>query len=189
MKINTTSIDGAYLIDLDVFGDERGYFLESYHHRKYVEQGLNVEFVQDNRSQSKKNVLRGLHYQIEDPSGHLIYVTHGKVFDVGVDLRKSSPTFGETISFVLTADKPQQLYLPAGVAHGFCTLNETNEILYKCTTYYNPEDEAGLLWNDPDLGIRWPVKNPDINERDAQYPRLKDIQPSNLPVMNKECEI
>lgn len=182
MKFNQTNIQGAYLIDLDIYRDDRGFFLESYQRQKYADQGLDVEFVQDNRSRSKKNVLRGLHYQIQNPIGQLIYVTHGEVFDVGVDLRKGSPTFGAHISFTLAADKPQQLYLPAGVAHGFCTLGETNEILYKCTEYYYPEDEAGLFWNDPDLGIQWPIENPNINDRDGVYSRLKDIPLSRLPI-------
>lgn len=182
MKISPTAIDGAFLIDLDVYGDERGFFLESYHALKYVEQGLDAQFVQDNRSQSKKNVLRGLHYQVQEPIGQLIYVTQGVVFDVGVDLRVGSETFGAHVSFTLSGSNPQQLYLPPGVAHGFCTLGEINEILYKCTEYYYPEDEAGLLWNDPELGIQWPIDNPNINDRDEQYPRLKDIQPSQLPI-------
>jgi len=181
MKVTTTPIPGALLIDLDVHGDGRGFFLESYQRRRYAAAGLDVEFVQDNRSFSRKGVLRGLHYQARHPIGHLVYVTHGRVFDVGVDLRPGSPAFGRHVAFTLAADRHQQLYLPPGVAHGFCALAEENEILYKCTDYYHPEDEAGVLWNDPDIGIHWPLADPVIHPRDAAYPKLRNIDPSGLP--------
>ncbi len=181
MKVHKTEIDGACLIDLDVFGDKRGFFLESYEKKRYVDHGINVEFVQDNRSYSGKGVLRGLHYQVEHPIGQLIYVIRGRVFDVGVDLRRESPTFGKHVAYTLSADKPQQLYLPPGVAHGFCTLAEENEILYKCSEYYYPDDEAGILWSDPDIGIDWPVSNLLVKGRDAEYPLLKDVTGSRLP--------
>ena len=181
MKVTKTAIDGAYLIDLDVYGDKRGFFLESYQQKRYAEHRLDAKFVQDNRSFSLKGVLRGLHYQIKHPIGHLIYVTHGSVFDVGVDLRVNSPSFGKHIAFTLTAEKNQQLLLPAGVAHGYCTLAQENEILYKCTEYYYPDDEAGVIWNDPDIGIEWPISHLVINERDAAFPTLKSIVPSRLP--------
>lgn len=181
MKFTETEIAGAYLIDLDVHGDRRGFFLESYQRRRYAECGLDVEFVQDNRSFSLKGVVRGMHYQAKHPIGHLVYVTRGCVFDVGVDLRMGSPTFGRHIAFTLSAEKNQQLYLPPGVAHGFCTLGEENEILYKCTEYYYPDDEAGVLWNDTDLEIRWPVTNPVIKPRDAAFPRLREIDSTRLP--------
>src|SRR5574341_275656 len=181
MKVTKTAIPGVVLIDLDVHGDERGYFLESYQRRCYANLGLDVEFVQDNRSFSRKGVVRGMHYQVRHPIGHLVYVTHGRVFDVGVDLRPGSPTFGKHIAFTLAAENNQQLYLPPGVAHGFCTVGEENEILYKCTDYYFPGDEAGVLWNDPDLGIQWPLMHPSINPRDAAFPKLKNIDPARLP--------
>jgi len=181
MKVTRTAIPGAFLIDLEVHGDKRGYFLESYQRRRYANLGLDAEFVQDNRSFSQKGVLRGMHYQVRHAIGHLVYVTHGRVFDVGIDLRPKSPTFGKHIAFTLAAENNQQLYLPPGVAHGFCTLGEENEILYKCTDYYFPDDEAGVLWNDPDLGIQWPLTNPVITPRDAAFPRLKNIDPANLP--------
>lgn len=181
MKVTQTAIAGAYLIDLDIHGDRRGFFLESYQRRRYAGYGIDAEFVQDNRSFSQKGVVRGMHYQVEHPIGHLVYVTHGCVFDVGVDLRAGSPTFGRHIAFTLSAESNQQLYLPPGVAHGFCTLGEENEILYKCTEYYYPDDEAGVLWNDPDLKIQWPAMNPVIKPRDAVFPRLKDIDPAKLP--------
>ena len=181
MKVTETKIGGAYLIDLDIFSDERGFFLESYQHQRYVKYGLDVNFVQDNRSFSKKEVVRGLHYQVNHPIGHLIYVIHGSVFDVGVDLRVNSPSFGKYFSIVLTAEKNQQLFLPAGIAHGYCTLAEENEILYKCTEYYDPADEAGVLWNDPDIGIKWPISEPVIGKRDSNFPLLKEIKSSQLP--------
>lgn len=181
MKVTKTLIDGAYLIDLDIFRDGRGFFLESYQRKRYADHGLDVNFVQDNRSFSKKGVVRGLHYQINRPIGHLIYVIHGSVFDVGVDLRVNSPTFGEYFSITLTADNNQQLFFPEGVAHGYCTLAEENEILYKCTEYYDPTDEAGVIWNDPDIDIKWPIQNPTIKESDANFPMLKDISSTKLP--------
>ncbi|HSI22278.1 MAG TPA: dTDP-4-dehydrorhamnose 3,5-epimerase [Methylophilaceae bacterium] len=181
MKVTKTAISGAYLIELDVYGDHRGFFLESYQKQRYEKFGLNVDFVQDNRSLSEQGVLRGLHYQIKRPIGHLVYVTRGCIFDVGLDLRLTSPTFGICIEFTLSSDNNQQLYLPPGVAHGFCALEETNEILYKCTDYYYPDDEAGVLWNDTDLNIRWPISNPKIKARDALFPQLKNIDPSRLP--------
>jgi len=181
VKVMKTAIAGAYLIDLDVYGDKRGFFLESYQRKRYAAHGLDVEFVQDNRSLSQKGVVRGIHYQVEHPIGHIVYVTHGRVFDVGVDLRHNSPTFGRHIAFTLSAENNQQLYLPPGVAHGFCTLGEENEILYKCTEYYYPGDEAGVLWNDSDLGIQWPINDPIIKPRDAVFPRLRDIDPARLP--------
>jgi dTDP-4-dehydrorhamnose 3,5-epimerase len=181
IKTTNTAIAGALLIDLDLYGDERGFFLESYQRRRYAAAGIDIEFVQDTRSFSQKGVVRGLHYQVCSPIGHLIYVTQGCVFDVGVDLRRNSPTFGQHIAYMLSAESNQQLYLPPGVAHGFCTLGEKNEILYKCTDYYYPDDEAGVLWNDPEFGIQWPVANPTITSRDSSYPRLKDIDPARLP--------
>jgi dTDP-4-dehydrorhamnose 3,5-epimerase len=181
LKVHKTAINGAFLIDLDVYGDKRGFFLESYQRKRYVENGLDIDFVQDNRSLSQKGVMRGMHYQIQHPIGHLVYVTHGCVFDVGVDLRANSATFGQHIGFMLSADKNQQLFLPPGVAHGFCTLGEENEILYKCTEYYYPDDEAGVLWNDPDLGIDWPIRDPIIKPRDAAFPRLREVDPARLP--------
>lgn len=181
MKVSATAIAGAYLINLDVHGDRRGFFLESFQRKRYAEHGLEFDFVQDNRSCSEKGVLRGMHYQIRNPIGHLVYVTRGRIYDVGLDLRVQSPTFGQHIAYILSGESNQQLFLPPGVAHGFCTLGEDNEILYKCTEYYYPDDEAGVLWNDPDLGITWPIEEPNIQPRDALFPRLREIDSSRLP--------
>jgi dTDP-4-dehydrorhamnose 3,5-epimerase len=181
IKINKTKIHGAYLLDLTTYKDSRGFFLETYQYQKYSICGIDCNFVQDNRSLTKKGILRGLHYQITNPIGHLVYVTKGRIFDVGLDLRINSPTFGHCLSTILSDEIHQQLYLPPGVAHGFCALDEINEVHYKCTEYYFPNDEAGVLWNDPDLGIKWPLLNPIISQRDSNYPRLCDIDLMRLP--------
>ena len=181
MVIQKTKIPGMVIIDLDVFRDSRGSFLESYQKERYKEQGLDIKFVQDNHSHSTKNVLRGMHYQITQPQGHLVYVVRGDIFDVGVDLRIGSPTFGQWLGFRLSESRPQQLFLPEGVAHGFCTLSDKADILYKCTDYFDPYDEGGLLWNDPDLGIDWPIDQPIIHNRDSNFPVLKDISKKHLP--------
>jgi dTDP-4-dehydrorhamnose 3,5-epimerase len=181
MKVTKYEIDGILLFDLDYYTDGRGLFLETYQKERYKGFGIKEDFIQDNRSISGKDVLRGLHYQILKPIGQLIYVAQGSIFDVGVDLRKSSPTFGMHLSFELDAKDHKQLYLPPGIAHGFCTLSEINEIHYKCTEYYCPEDEGGINWKDQDLSIDWPLKNPIIKERDASFPMLNEVATSRLP--------
>ena len=185
MKIQSTNIPGVLLMNLEVFKDPRGGFLESYQQNRYKELGLNVEFVQDNHSHSVKNVLRGLHYQVKRPQGHLIYVIRGVIFDVGVDLRPGSPTFGQWQSFRLSDDQPQQLFMPAGIAHGFCVLSEEVDILYKCTDYFDPDDEGGLLWSDPSLKIDWPIREPIISERDSRFPVLEQISEARLPCLSQ----
>ncbi|MFT4579048.1 MAG: dTDP-4-dehydrorhamnose 3,5-epimerase [Nitrospinales bacterium] len=179
MKFQETKIPGMVLIDLDVYKDSRGSFLECYQKERYKEHGIDVEFVQDNHSHSTKNVLRGMHFQVNHPQGHLVYVVRGDIFDVGVDLRRGSPTFGQWLGFRLSESHPQQLFLPAGVAHGFCTLSDKADILYKCTDYFDSNDEGGLLWCDSDLKIDWPTDHPIIHNRDSGFPLLKEI--SDLP--------
>jgi dTDP-4-dehydrorhamnose 3,5-epimerase len=179
MKVQETKIPGMMLVDLDVYRDTRGSFLECYQKERYKEHGINVNFVQDNHSHSTKNVLRGIHFQVSHPQGHLVYVVRGDIFDVGVDLRRGSPTFGQWLGFRLSESLPQQLFLPAGVAHGFCTLSDKADILYKCTDYFDSDDEGGLLWSDSELGIDWPVDHPIIHSRDSGFPVLNEI--SNLP--------
>lgn len=181
MKTEYPDIPGVVLIDLDVHRDERGFFVETYHAERYAEAGIEEAFVQDNRSQSARGVLRGLHYQYRRPQGHLVTVTRGEIYDVGLDLRRGSPAFGRWFGTRLSARSARQLYLPPGVAHGFCVLSEVAEISYKCTDYYDPEGEAGVLWCDPDVGIPWPVDEPQISERDAGFPRMCDIPPERLP--------
>ncbi len=181
MKASGCQIPGVVIIEPDVHSDARGFFLESFNIRRYAEMGIIDEFVQDNRAYSRARVLRGLHYQVEHPQGHLVYVMRGEVFDVGLDLRQDSPSFGRYFSIVLAADQQRQIYFPPGIAHGFVVLREEAEILYKCTGYYHADDEGGVLWNDPDLSIVWPVRDPIVSDRDCAYARLKDIPKHKLP--------
>ena len=158
MQITRTTIPDVLIIEPKVFGDDRGFFFESYNKRRFQQlTGITDEFVQDNHSRSAKNVLRGLHYQIQQPQGKLVRVTAGEVFDVCVDLRKSSPTFGQSVSLILSASNHRQLWIPAGFAHGFMVTSDMAEFLYKTTDYYAPEFERSLLWNDPALAIAWPL--------------------------------
>ena len=154
-----TKIDGAYRLQPKVFGDDRGFFLESWNRKKFAEIGIDEDFVQDNHSRSAKNVLRGLHYQIERPQGKLVWVTQGSVFDVFVDLRKNSPTFGAWDGHILSAENKERLWVPPGLAHGFLVLSDTADFQYKCTEYYNPEKERAIRWDDPEIGIVWPIPN------------------------------
>jgi dTDP-4-dehydrorhamnose 3,5-epimerase len=157
MKLIPTKIPDVLLIEPKVFGDERGFFYESWNRKSMQSIGLDVDFVQDNHSKSQKNVLRGLHYQIEHPQGKLVRVIAGEVFDVSVDLRKSSPTFGQWVGFTLSAENKRIAWIPPGFAHGFCVTSETAEFLYKTTDYWSPEHERSLLWSDPTLAIDWPI--------------------------------
>lgn len=168
MKIIDTTIPDVKIIKPTVFGDERGFFLESYNHKKFIDAiGYDVDFVQDNHSRSVKNVLRGLHYQIQQPQGKLVRVTAGEVFDVAVDIRKSSPTFGQWVGEHLSAENKKQLWMPVGFAHGFVVLSETAEFLYKTTDYYAPEFERSIKWNDPELAIDWQNnEKPLVSEKD-----------------------
>jgi len=175
VKITPTSIPDVLLIEPDVFGDARGFFLESWHARKFAEQGLDVVFVQDNHSRSSRGVLRGLHYQLQQPQGKLVRVVCGSVFDVAVDIRKGSPTFGQWAGAELSGDNHRQLYVPPGFAHGFCVLSESADFLYKCTDYYAPQDEHGIRWNDPDIGIDWPGEDFTISDKDAGNGLLREL--------------
>ncbi len=158
MPILTTTIPDVLIIEPNVFGDERGFFYESFNARSFAEQaGAQVDFVQDNHSKSAKGVLRGLHYQIQQPQGKLVRVVAGEVFDVAVDIRKQSPTFGKWVGVMLSAENKRQLWIPAGFAHGFLVTSESAEFLYKTTDYYAPEYERSILWNDPTIGIQWPL--------------------------------
>ncbi|MDP2134570.1 MAG: dTDP-4-dehydrorhamnose 3,5-epimerase [Sulfuritalea sp.] len=157
MKIIPTSIPDVVLLEPKVFGDQRGFFYESWNKRTFAELGIAADFVQDNHSKSQKNVLRGLHYQIEHAQGKLIRVTAGSVYDVAVDLRRSSATFGQWVAFTLSASDHRMAWIPPGFAHGFCVISESAEFLYKTTDYYSPAHERTLLWNDPQLAIPWPL--------------------------------
>jgi dTDP-4-dehydrorhamnose 3,5-epimerase len=170
MNIIQTKIPDLLIIEPRVFEDSRGFFCESYNEKVFSEKlGLNVHFVQDNHSRSTKNVLRGLHYQIQQSQGKLVRVVVGSIFDVAVDLRKSSPTFGQWVSCILSAENKQQLWIPPGFAHGFCVISENAEVLYKTTDYYAPQHERCILWNDPDLGISWPLtEEPVVSTKDQK---------------------
>ena len=182
MRVTATDLPGVLLIEPKAFGDARGFFLESYHAQYYAESGIPGLFVQDNYSHSRRGVLRGLHYQLEHPQGKLVWVTRGEVFDVAVDIRQGSPTFGRWVGVTLSEDNHRQLYIPPGFAHGFCVLSDPADFLYKCTDFYHPEDEGGVLWCDPDLAIAWPVAAPMLSEKDKLYPRLADVLPKRLPI-------
>ena len=170
------------VIEPDVFRDDRGHFLESYHCRRYQEQGLLEEFVQDNLFFSKRGVLRGLHYQLGLAQGKLVWVVDGEVFDIAVDIRKGSPTFGQWVGLTLSSEDFKQVYIPEGFAHGFCVTSETALFAYKCTDYYAPPEERGIRWDDPSLGIEWPVSRPIVSKKDSEYPGLDNIPAEDLPL-------
>lgn len=178
MEIKKTTLDGVYLIKPKVFQDERGFFTESYSKKKLEELGINVDFVMDNHSLSvKKGVLRGLHFQNSpNTQAKLVRVTKGSVYDVIVDLRKDSSTYGKWEGFELSADNFLMLFIPRGFAHGFCTLEDNTEFQYKCDNFYAPESEGGIIWNDPDLKINWPVKDPILSEKDKLHPSFAEFK-------------
>lgn len=176
MKLVKTKLSGCIIVEPNVFGDERGFFLETYQEKRYQKIGIKERFVQDNRSRSTKGVLRGLHFQKNKPQGKLVTVTSGDVFDVAVDLRPRSKTFGQYESVILTDENKLQFFIPAGFAHGFCVLSDIAEFQYKCTDYYDPSDECGLLWSDPDINIKWPINEPILSEKDIKQPLLKEIK-------------
>ena len=177
MKITETKIEGLLLIEPDVYGDSRGFFLESFNKNRYRKHGLNFDFVQDNISKSVKNTIRGLHYQAgEMAQGKLCQVLNGKVLDVAVDIRFGSPTFGEHFAHTLDSDKPAQIWIPPGLAHGFSVLSDEAFFVYKCTEYYSKVHERTILFNDVDLNINWLVKNPIVSEKDLNALKFKDIE-------------
>jgi dTDP-4-dehydrorhamnose 3,5-epimerase len=176
MEFERLAIPDVVLVKPKVFGDARGWFFESWERRKFAAAGFDIDFVQDNYSRSVQHTLRGLHYQIQRPQGKLVRVTQGEVFDVAVDLRRSSPSFGRHVAAILSADNKQQLWIPPGFAHGFYVLSETAEFFYKCTDYYAPEHERTLSWNDPRLAIPWPLgkEAPILSPKDQQGRVLSD---------------
>ncbi|MCR5202412.1 MAG: dTDP-4-dehydrorhamnose 3,5-epimerase [Lachnospiraceae bacterium] len=170
-------IEGLYTIEPKVFGDNRGYFMETYNYNDFKEAGITAEFVQDNQSSSTKGVLRGLHYQKEHTQGKLVRVLSGEVFDVAVDIRKGSKTYGKWFGVVLSAEKKNMFYIPEGFAHGFVVLSETAEFAYKCTDFYDPSSEAGIKWDDPTIGIDWPIPEgmvPNTSEKDNKHPNFSE---------------
>ena len=181
MKVIETKLSGLILLEPEVYEDPRGFFLETWQRTRYEEAGIPASFVQDNVSLSPKGVLRGLHFQHPHAQGKLVQVLSGEVFDVAVDIRVGSATFGQWIGEVLSGQNHKQMYIPPGFAHGYCVTGETALFSYKCTELYHPETEHGILWNDPDVGIAWPVEGPLLSSKDAGYSRLKDLPPEALP--------
>ncbi len=175
MEIIKTLIPEVIVLVPPVFSDSRGYFLETYQQQKYASAGIPKPFVQDNQSYSTKNVLRGLHFQLRHPQGKLVRVIHGSVFDVAIDMRKNSPTFGKWHGEILSAENKRQMYVPENFAHGFCVLSDSAEFVYKCTDFYVPGDEVGLIWNDPQVGVKWPIEQPILSEKDAVLPSFADV--------------
>jgi len=186
MRVTKTKLDGVLIVEPQVFDDTRGYFMETYQNARYPDAGIDVNFVQDNLSFSQKDTLRGLHYQCPRAQAKLVQVFQGEVFDVAVDIRRASPSFGKWFGTRLSAENKIQLFIPAGFAHGYCVLSETALFYYKCSDYYAPECEGGVLWCDPDVAIAWPLKEPILSEKDALYPRLKDVPVERLPGYEKK---
>lgn len=180
MEITETNIPDVLLLKPEVYRDERGFFLETYREEHFKEKQIDVHFVQDNLSKSQKNTVRGLHYQIDQQQDKLLMVMEGAILDVAVDLREGSPTFGEHVAMELSAENKHQIFIPKGFAHGFSVLSEDALVYYKCTDYYYPEGERGLLWNDPELGIDWKVADPIISEKDRNQPHLQEIKKEDL---------
>ncbi len=186
MKVSETTLPGVLLIEPRVFTDSRGVFMETWRQDRYAAQGLPAQFVQDNLSLSVHGVLRGLHFQYPHGQGKLVQVLHGEIFDVAVDIRLGSPTFGRWIGLNLSGENHRQLYIPEGFAHGFCVASETAVVLYKCTNFYHPQAEGGVLWNDPELAINWPIRVPILSPRDALHPPLKALSQERLPLYEEE---
>lgn len=187
MRILETELPGVVIIEPRVFGDARGYFLETWNRQKYLEAGLDVDFVQDNLSYSKRGTLRGLHFQNPHSQGKLVSAVVGEVYDVVVDVRHGSPTFACWLGVTLSAENKRQLMVPPGFAHGFCVTSETALFAYKCTELYNAQAEASILWNDPDLGIEWPVADPILSEKDRCALRLREVPLSRLQFSSTTC--
>ena len=179
MEFEPTNIPDVVLIKPKVFGDHRGFFMETWHEKVFAEAGINECFVQDNHSKSSQGILRGLHYQLKQPQGKLVRVVSGEVYDVAVDIRKGSPTFGKWVGEILSAENKNMLWVPAGFAHGFYVVSDSAEFVYKCTEFYAPEHERSIRWDDPGLGVDWPLGNgmkPILSEKDAQAPLLPDAE-------------
>jgi dTDP-4-dehydrorhamnose 3,5-epimerase len=177
VRITTIDIPGVLVLEPKVFRDPRGFFVETYHAQRYVEAGITEQFVQDNYSRSVRGTLRGLHFQEPHAQGKLVMAVEGTVYDVVVDIRKGSPSFGKWYGVELSAENMRQIYIPPGCAHGFCVTSETAAFMYKCTDFYSPDDERGIPWNDPALGIAWPVARPILSARDQTYPTLAQMGP------------
>ncbi|NNA84202.1 dTDP-4-dehydrorhamnose 3,5-epimerase [Pseudomonas fragi] len=175
MKVIETALPGVLIIEPKVFGDQRGFFLETFQAERYHEAGITLPFVQDNHSRSQHGVLRGLHFQRLRPQGKLVSVSRGSVYDVAVDINPESPTCGQFVGVELNDDNHRQFWVPPGYAHGFCVLSDSADFQYKCTDLYYPEDEGGVIWNDPEINIPWPVKSPKLSAKDQSNPTLQQL--------------
>ena len=182
MKITPSSLPGVLILEPDIYRDARGFFTETYHQKRYGEAGFPQVFVQDNLSYSIQGTLRGLHYQYPNDQSKLVQVLLGEVYDVAVDIRRHSPTWGQWTGIHLRGEEKRQVFVPAGFAHGFCVLSEFALVSYKCTDFYAPRSEGGILWCDPNLAIDWPLKSPILSKKDSRYPVLKDIPGNRLPL-------
>jgi dTDP-4-dehydrorhamnose 3,5-epimerase len=180
MKIIETPLAGLLIIEPRIFGDDRGFFYETHHRQRYRQYGIDRNFVQDNFSYSVKGTLRGLHFQIKNPQAKLVQALTGEIYDVAVDIRPTSATYGQWFGINLSEQNKYQLFIPEGFAHGFCVLSKSAHFFYKCSTYYDPQDEGGILWSDQTLAIDWPIKNPIISGKDCQFPELSDLTPAQL---------
>ena len=181
MTVQQTTLPGVLVVEPRVFSDDRGFFLERYHAERYAQAGIDARFVQDNHSRSAEGTLRGLHFQKRHPQGKLVEVARGRVWDVVVDLRRGSPTFGRWEGHFLSDEAHRQLYVPPGFAHGFCVLSDRADVLYKCTDVYRPDDEGGVAWDDPGLGIEWPAASPQLSDKDRTLRPLAELGPGDLP--------
>ena len=188
MKVIRTEFKEVLILQPDSFSDNRGYFMETYHRERYEQLGIRTSFVQDNLSYSVKGTLRGLHYQYPHGQAKLVQAIRGEIFDVAVDIRLGSPSFGKWVSIVLSEENKRQLYVPAGFAHGLGVLSETALVYYKCSDFYAPKSEGGILWCDPNIGIEWPISEPLLSSKDRDYPCLKDVPKNRLPVYQSKGE-
>jgi len=185
LHVERTAIPDVTVVSPTVFDDPRGFFMETFHAEKYRQAGIDRTFVQDNCSRSCQGTLRGLHFQLRHPQAKLVSVTWGTVFDVAVDIRVGSPTFGRWVGQMLSDANRKQMFVPEGFAHGFCVVSARADVLYKCSDYYDPGDDGGLLWRDTDVGIEWPVGEPLVSEKDRNYPRLRDLPADRLPAFSR----
>jgi len=182
VNVIETALPGVLIVEPKIFGDERGFFVETWQKQRYEQAGITASFVQDNAASSRQKTLRGLHFQNPNAQAKLVYALEGEVFDVTVDIRKGSPTFGHWAGVTLSANNARQVFIPEGFAHGYCVLSGSALVAYKCTEYYNPKTENSIRWDDPDIGIDWPVGDPVISEKDAAAPLFRDVDPARLPV-------
>lgn len=185
LRFIETELPGVIIVEPQVFDDPRGFFLETFHTQKYAAYGIPTDFVQDNHSHSKRGTLRGLHYQLKNPQGKLIYVTRGEIFDVAVDIRRGSPHFSHWYGCRLSAANHRQIYVPEGFAHGFVVLSDQADVIYKCTRLYDGADDRGIQFDDPELSIDWPVNDPLLSPKDRRSPALKELGPEALPVFRE----